>query len=135
MTATLESLVGFVLWTLVLVFTYVLMRGVLVLKGQRAANDFPADRPHEGSALYHRLMRAHLNCLENLPLYASVTLTAAVLGITGLTDPYAWWYLGLRVAQSTTHIVSTSAVAVTIRATFLLGQYIVLGIMISKILV
>ena len=43
--------------------------------------DFPASVPH-GSDRYWRLNRAHLNCLEFLPMFAAVVLTGAVLGVT-----------------------------------------------------
>ena len=44
------------------------------------ANSFLATKPH-GPEWYQRLCRAHMNCVENLPIFATLVLVAAVLGI------------------------------------------------------
>ncbi|RMF12657.1 MAG: MAPEG family protein [Candidatus Dadabacteria bacterium] len=122
MTPTAWSLLGFVAWTLFLMLGIVSTRSVMVLSGKRAANDFPADRPHDGPPLYQRLLRAHLNCVENLPLFAAVTLLAISIEVTGLTDGPAQLYLGARILQSLTHLIGTSALLVQVRFAFFLVQ-------------
>ena len=122
MTTPLWCLLGFVAWTLVLLVGVAGTRTAAVLVGQKRANEFPSGVPHGGDA-YWRLNRAHLNCLENLPLFATVVLVATVAGIRApLLDTLACVYLGARVGQSITHVSSGSVIAVNVRFTFFLVQ-------------
>lgn len=133
MPASLYSLLGFVFWTLMLLGAIAVVRTMGVLTGKKASNDFPADQDHGGSPFYRRLLRAHMNCVENLPVYGAVILTAAVLGVTALIDPLAWPFLGCRVAQSLAHLAGTSVVLVNVRFTFFLAQYVILLTMIGRL--
>ena len=72
----------------------------------------------EVSPFSNRLCRAHANCYENLPIFAALILLALVTDNAGITDSLARWVLVARVAQSTVHLISTSELAVTLRATF-----------------
>jgi uncharacterized MAPEG superfamily protein len=93
-----------------------------VLSGKKKANEFPSGVPHGGDA-YWRLNRAHMNCVENLPLFASVVLVATVAGVKApLLDTLARVYLGARIGQSVTHVSSGSVMAVNVRFTFFLVQ-------------
>lgn len=126
MSVPLWCLLGFVAWTLLLLGAIGAWRSAEVLGGRKRANEFPSGERH-GGELYWRLNRAHLNCLENLPLFASVVLTAAVVGIDSPTlDRLAQVFLIARVAQSTTHIASVSHHAVLVRFTFFLVQIVCL---------
>jgi uncharacterized MAPEG superfamily protein len=123
MTTPLWCLAGFIVWTLVLLLGVAGARVSKVLSGQATAADFPAGVPH-GSDRYWRLNRAHLNCLENLPLFATVVLVATVAGIKSpVLDTLARLYLGARVGQSVTHVASGSPTAVNVRFTFFLVQF------------
>lgn len=119
------ALVGYVAWSLLLSVWIVGLRTVLVLTKKRAANDFDPSGS-DVSEFSGRLCRAHANCYENLPMFAGLILLALATGNGAITDPLARWALVARVAQSTTHLISTSETAVTIRVTFFLVQ---LGIM------
>lgn len=122
MTTPLWCLVGFVSWTLVLLTLIGFARVSKVVAGTAKPTDFTAGVPH-GSDAYWRLNRAHLNCLENLPLFASVVLVATVAGIHSLTlDTLARVYLGARVGQSLAHLSSGGTVAVNVRFAFFLTQ-------------
>ncbi len=122
MTVPLWCLVGFVLWTLVLLFGVAGARVSKVLAGRASPGDFPSGVPH-GTDAYWRLNRAHLNCLENLPLFAAVVLTARVANVIGPTlDVLAVVYLAARIGQSLAHVSSGSAIAVNVRFTFFLIQ-------------
>jgi len=122
MTTPLWCLVGFVVWTLVLLFAIAGARVVAVLRGEKKANEFPSGVPHGGDR-YWRLNRAHMNCLENLPLFATVVLVATVASIRApILDTLARTYLATRVGQSITHVSSGSAMAVNVRFTFFLVQ-------------
>jgi uncharacterized MAPEG superfamily protein len=123
MTTPLWCLAGFVVWTLLLLLGVAGARVSKVLSGQATAADFPSGVPH-GSDAYWRLNRAHLNCLENLPVFAAVVLVATVAGIRApVLDTLARLYLGARVGQSLTHIASGSVMAVNVRFTFFLVQF------------
>jgi uncharacterized MAPEG superfamily protein len=92
------------------------------LRGEKQANEFPAGVPHGGDA-YWRLNRAHLNCVENLPLFGAVVLIAAVAGVRApLLDTLACVYLGARIGQSLAHVSSGGVLAVNVRFACFTGQ-------------
>jgi uncharacterized MAPEG superfamily protein len=115
MTIPIYALMGFVFWTIFLVLAIGGARTMQVLRGETAVNGFPSGQPH-GSDGYWRLNRAHLNCVENLPLFASVVLAGHVTGLTaGTFATLAQVYVGARVLQSIIHVSSGSAMAVNLR--------------------
>lgn len=121
MSPTAVALLGFALWTILLVVVLALHRTGIVMGGARAANEFKPsgeDLPGFGQ----RLTRVHANCYENLPVAAAVLLYAIATQNTAVTDPLAYVFLGARIAQSLTHLVSASRQAVTIRFAFYLVQ-------------
>ena len=127
MSVTLQVLIGYTLWVMALALSYPLIRTVLVAMGKKRADEFPADAPHEGSPLYRRLWRAHLNGVENLPLVAAGLLTAAVSGQTQVSDSLAPWLLAARVLQSSVHIVAVTHATVSVRAVFWMAQLAILA--------
>ena len=131
MTTPLWCLLGFVAWTLLLVTAIGVTRGLQVLSGKMQANQFPSGSPHGGDA-YWRLNRAHMNCLENLPIFASVVLTASVLQLQSSTlDTLATIVLLARIGQTTAHLSSGSNMAVNVRFTFFLTQIVcIVGFMV-----
>jgi uncharacterized MAPEG superfamily protein len=132
MTTPLWCLLGFVAWTLVLLLAVGGARVAAVLRREKRANEFTSGVPHGGDA-YWRLNRAHLNCVENLPLFATVVLVATVTGVKPpILDTLSSLYLAARVGQSITHVSSGSVVAVNVRFTFFLVQ---LGCLIEFLLV
>ena len=115
MTIPLWCLAGFVVWTLLLLLSVAGVRVAQILGGSARPSGFPSGVPH-GSDRYWRLNRAHLNCVENLPLFASVVLIGAVIGADApQLDRLALAYLATRVAQSCIHIASGSDFAVQMR--------------------
>jgi uncharacterized MAPEG superfamily protein len=95
----------------------------LVGRGAATPSDLRADIEHGGER-HWRLHRAHLNCVENLPPFAAVVLTAGVVGARNATlDLLALVYLAARVCQSVTHVASGSNRAVTVRLAFFLAQW------------
>lgn len=123
MTIPLWCLVGFVAWTLVLLVGLATVRVGAVLAGRAAPTDFPSGVPH-GSDANWRLNRAHLNCIENLPLFASVVAVATFAGLKlPILDTLAQVYLGARIGQSVTHLASGGVVAINVRFTFFLIQF------------
>jgi len=123
--APLWSLLGFVVWTLiVLVLGIGLPRVHAVLTRRAPPKSFLADVPH-GSERYRRTMRAHLNCVENLPLYAALVLMGGVIKLESSSfDLLAALVLPARVLQSVTHIASGSNRAVLVRFYFFCAQLV-----------
>src|SRR5256885_16509731 len=106
MTIPLWSLLAMVTWTMALVIAISMYRRGQVELGRKRDNEFPSGVPH-GTDRYWRLNRAHVNCVENLPLFASVVLVAHVAHIQNSTlDLLSIVYVGARGGQSTVHIVA-----------------------------
>lgn len=134
MGASLVALCGFAAWTLLLVFTLAVYRGWYGRRTDMALNAFRPDGS-DLDPLGQRWTRAHLNCVEMLPVAGAVILAAAAAGRSAVTDPLAPWLLVARVAQSTVHLVSTSVPAVAIRGTLFLVQVAILASWIWRLLV
>jgi len=117
-TTPLLCLFGFILWTVALLLAIAAVRVREILAGKARASDFTPGIPHGGDR-YWRLNRAHMNCLENLPLFSAVVLTGAVIGADApWLDRLAEFYLLARIGQSVTHISSGSDRAIQIRFAF-----------------
>ncbi len=126
MTIPLLCLFGFILWTVALLLAIAVARFRQILAGKARASDFTPGVPHGGDR-YWRLNRAHMNCLENLPLFAAVVLTGAVIGADApLLDRFAEVYLLARIGQSVTHISSGSDRAIQVRFAFFAVQLLCL---------
>lgn len=132
MTATATALLAFVAWSVFLLLCLGAFRTSLVFSGKRAANSFAASG-EDMDGLGKRLTRAHANCYEVLPMAAAVMLYAIATNQTGLTDGLAYWFLGARIAQSVTHLISTSRLFVTIRFAFFIVQVVILIIWLLKL--
>ena len=132
MSATAAALLGYAAWTILLVMSLGLYRTGLVMTAGRAANSFSASGD-DVEGLGQRLTRAHANCYENLPVAAAVMLYAVATGQTGVTDPLAYVLLGARLAQSVTHVVSSSRTFVLIRFAFYLVQTVIVAIWILQL--
>jgi uncharacterized MAPEG superfamily protein len=120
MTIPIWMLLGFALWTLLLLTATVgVYRWSRILTGRSGVGAFPADKV-EGEEWYKRAMRAHANCIENLPVFGAVVFALHVSGVRGASADYpAIAVLAARVAQSLVHLsfVQTDAV-VSVRFTF-----------------
>jgi uncharacterized MAPEG superfamily protein len=122
---SLLSLVAFAAWTQILVLLIGFPRGWLVLRG-RAANRFhPAGE--DVSPMAARIARAHMNCVENLPIFGAVIVGIELLGRSAITDPLAPVFIGLRLVQSVVHMASTTAAAVMVRFTLYSLQVGIVG--------
>src|SRR5262249_47896055 len=77
-------LLGFAAWTLLTLFGSIgVYRWSRILTGRASIAEWRADLP-QGSDWYQRAMRAHMNCVENLPVYAAIVVA---LMATGLQSP------------------------------------------------
>ncbi len=120
MTIPVLVLLLFAGWTIATLLTTVgVYRWSRILTGRAALSDFRADVPH-GSDWYRRAMRAHANCVENLPLYAAIVVAIAASGVHSATlDTLAIVLLAARIGQTVTHVaVEQTNTAIAIRFTF-----------------
>ncbi|WP_375202471.1 MAPEG family protein [Hyphococcus sp.] len=125
MTPTATALLAYASWFILLLLFLAIVRTSLVMQGKRASNSFaPSGDDMEGFA--KRLTRAHANCYENMGLVAAVLLYAIATGQTALTDGLAYMFLGARVAQSVTHLISTNRLFVFLRFAFFVVQVLIL---------
>lgn len=124
MTIPIWMLLGFAAWTIVLLTATIgVYRWSLILAGRVPVNGFRADQP-EGADWYKRSMRAHANCIENLPVFGAIVLALHVSATSGpVVDAASIGVLAARVMQSLVHVClpQTSAV-VAVRFSFLLVQ-------------
>lgn len=132
MNNTSVALIGFIAWTLGLLILMETIRTYLVVTGKVPANGFTPDN-RSLSSFMQRLARAHANCIEGLPVFGGLLVFAIILSATAITDGLALWLLGARVVQSTIHLISTSAIAVSARFTafavqMAIGVYWVIGL-------
>jgi len=114
MNPTLIALTGFVSWSLCLLVLMEVMRSRLVLSGAVPANGFDPGNSSL-SPFMQRLARAHANCVEGLPVFGALMLIAVISGRSAVTDPLAFVFLAMRIAQSLIHLGSLSARAVMLR--------------------
>src|SRR5512146_208185 len=75
-----------------------------ILTGRATIREWRPDGD-QGTDWYRRAMRAHANCLDNLPLYTAVVIALLVTGASNRwLDMLAIVLLIARIAQSTLHI-------------------------------
>lgn len=132
MTQSAIALLGFAAWTILLVGALGLFRTGLVFGGKKRASEFRASGEDlQGFGM--RLTRAHANCYENLPVAGAVLLYAIATGQTAITDELALPFLGARLLQSVTHLISTASPFVTVRFAFFVAQTAILVIWILRL--
>jgi len=126
------SLLGFVVWTLSLVLFSVGLPRISAISAKRARpTSFDPSVPH-GSERYRRSMRAHANCVENLPVFAALVLLGSEVGVSGeLFQIAAALVLPARVLQSTAHIASGTDSAVLVRFGFFSVQLACYAVLIA----
>lgn len=125
MSPSILALICFATWTMLVALVMVNHRVFYVLSGRRKINAFTPDGTGV-SAFQQRACRAHANCYENLPVFASLVLGAAAAGRGAITDPLATYAIYARIIQSTVHLMSTSEIAVMVRATFWTAQMVIM---------
>jgi len=117
-------LLGFAGWTLLILFATVgIYRWSRILTGRASVREWRADE-EQGSDWYRRAMRAHMNCIENLPVYAAIVVAIMASGVSGpWLDGLAIALLALRVVHSLWHIaLSQTEVVASIRFALYFAQ-------------
>ena len=105
MTVPIWMLLGFASWTFLLMTATVgVYRWTRILTGRASVSGFPSDQV-EGADWYRRSMRAHANCVENLPVFGAIVLALYVAGMGGrVVDVLSVFVLVSRVLQSLVHV-------------------------------
>lgn len=135
MTLSQWALLGFVFWTVLLLVVGIgTPRVTAVIKKQARANSFNPNVPH-GSERYQRTMRAHMNCVENLPVFASLVLLGTLVVIpSSLFQLAAITVLPARVLQTVAHVASGRNRAVLVRFAFFSVQvlcFVLMGVLLT----
>lgn len=109
-------------WILVLALFYALPRVPQALLGQKRIDSWERGKEPIDPMFLQRAKSAHLNCLENFPVFAGVVAMAGLMGEVDAISAIAVFVLYARIAQSVSHILGTSFILVMLRATFFLIQ-------------
>jgi len=132
MTTALWTVVAFAAWTLLIMgFGVGTRRWYAILLGGADLTSFPGDTPH-GDPAYRRVVRAHANCIENLPVYAAIVLSAEALHIAPpQMDTLAIGVIVCRIVQSSIHmLLPETNRTVAVRFSFFFAQYMIMAWMI-----
>lgn len=131
------ALLGFAAWTLLTLMTTVgVYRWNRILTGRASVSEWRADEP-QGSEWYRRAMRAHANCLENLPVFGAIVLVALASGVHDPRfDALAMTVLAARLLQTTVHLAlpQTDPVA-SMRFVFFFAQVLAMLAMLALLVV
>jgi uncharacterized MAPEG superfamily protein len=114
MSVPVWMLLGFAAWTVLLLMgTVGVYRWSRIVTGSVAIRDFRADQV-EGADWYKRSMRAHANCVENLPVFGAIVFALYVGNVGGsLVDALARTVLTARIIQSLVHVCFVQTNTVT----------------------
>lgn len=135
MPVPLFALLCYVGWVVFLAIIIIFWRTGKVMRGEAMVQDFTSGVPH-GSDAYWRANRAHINALENLPLFASVIIVAAILEVPGtIFATLSVVAIVARVIQSLIHLASGSGIAVNLRFLFWLVQMVTIVALIALIVI
>lgn len=122
MNEALIALTGFAFWTLLLVLVVATTRMINSLTGaKKPMNEFsPAGEDMPGFG--QRATRAHLNCLEALPIFAAVVVAAGLSDQFAVMEGTVMCVLYARIIQSVIHLISTNLVMVLVRGGLFFAQ-------------
>lgn len=130
----LVALLAYAGWAMVLVLFIGGSRAQEVLAGKKRPNEFPSGVPHGGDR-YWRLNRAHINTVENLPIFAAIVLAGAALGVSSeKLARLAEVAFVARVLQSSFHIYSGRSLVVNFRFAAYVTQLVCFAWMIAETL-
>lgn len=124
MSIPLWVLLGYAAWTLLTLFATVgVYRWGHILTGRTGIAEWRADEV-QGNEWYRRAVRAHQNCLENLPIYTAIAVALVATRITNpILDGLAITVLVARICQTLIHLsVEQTNVVASLRFTFFLAQ-------------
>ena len=111
-------LLGFAAWTLLTLMVSIgIYRWSRILTGRASMVEWRTDLPQgsdayqraiqaQSSGWYQRATRAHMNCVENLPVYGAIVVALMAIGLqSAIIDRLAVIMLAARVVQTLIHIL------------------------------
>ncbi|TAM12822.1 MAG: MAPEG family protein [Nevskiaceae bacterium] len=128
----MTALLAFAAWTLLLVALVLAYRSVRILSGT-PADAWTRGKPSIDPGFVVRLTHAHLNCLENLPIFAVIVLVAGAQDKLPVIGALAAWVFYARVVQSCVHLVGVNPLLVTVRGTFWIIQIVLFAVMFARL--
>ncbi|MES0873956.1 MAPEG family protein [Sinimarinibacterium thermocellulolyticum] len=129
-----DAVLLYILWMIVLLLIYAGPRIPQALLGAKPIDSWERNKAPVDPPFLQRAKNAHLNCIENLPLFVGVVAVAALMDQIAIADGVAAYVLYARVAQSVMHISGTSFIQILLRATFFLIQIALIGYIAVKLL-
>jgi len=130
----LTAMLLYAAWMPLLTIVYAGYRIPLVLTMTKRADAWTRGNTTDDPAFIVRAHHAHLNCVENFPVFAAVVIAAALMRKSPIVDQYAAIVLYARIGQSVVHMIGTSFALVLIRATLFLVQIVLILYMIWGLL-
>lgn len=127
MSEPLIALAGFAGWTLLLAFIVANTRVANFIAGAKIPINQFAPGGEDLPGFGHRVTRAHLNCVENLPIFAALVAAAGFSNQFGVMENTVMCVLYARIGQSVVHLISTATLMVWIRAGFFFAQLALLA--------
>jgi len=105
------------------------------LTGRTAIATWRADEL-QGDEWYRRAIRAHLNCVENLPVYTAIVVALLAARVTSpILDGLAITILAARICQSSIHLlVEQTNTIESVRFAFFFAQamcMIAMGVLVA----
>lgn len=102
-------LLAFAMWTLLTLFGSIgVYRWSRILTGRASIAEWRADAL-QGSEWYQRAMRAHMNCVENLPIFGALVVALMATGLQSSTiNALSITLLVARIGQTVVHIAAPS---------------------------
>ena len=131
-------LLGFAAWTLLTLCVSIgVYRWSRILTGQASMAEWRTDLPQDSdlyqramraqsSGWYQRATRAHMNCVENLPVYSAIVVALMAMGLqSSIIDRLTVIMLAARVVQTLVHIILPPTNAATsLRFAFYFAQVV-----------
>lgn len=124
MSATILTLIAYILWTMVLLLVLAGYRTAIAK--QRKSLKFAADGS-DVPDIGHRITRAQANCVESFAFIGGTLLLAIASSSTVITDGLAYVLLAARIGQSLVHLASTTNMAIQLRFVLFLIQFGICG--------
>lgn len=112
MTIPVLVLLAFAGWTIVVLLGSVgVYRWSRILTGQASIAEWRPDIP-QGCDWYQRALRAHMNCIENLPVYSAIVIALVASGVRDrVVDHLALTMMAARIGQTVVHIAFSPTTA------------------------
>lgn len=119
------SVLAFAMWTIIVLAVGVgWHRWSLILAGKAELKSFPGDEAH-GPPFYRRIVRAHANCIENLPVFAAIVFAAEASGAhLPVLNALSVAVVTARILQTSAHLASGANAAIAARFTFFTIQLV-----------